>query len=383
MLHRSPRPGWILSLFLAGSALADSPRVQLRRTPDGGLQPQAIVDSAGALHLVYFQGEPKAGNIFYARQSPGESGFSKPMPVNSRPGSAIAMGTIRGAHLTVGRKGRIHVAWNGSQPNAAGGHEGVPMLYARLNDAGTAFEPERDLMTFTGGLDGGGSVAADDQGNVYVLWHGSPPGNSAGEAGRAVFVARSSDDGKTFAREKQANPKPTGACGCCGMRAFADRAGNVFALYRAASEKVNRDEVLLASRNHGASFETITSHPWNIPTCPMSSASLSAGRAGTLAAWESAGQVYFTTVKGMLVSKPISPPGTAKRKHPVAVGNDRGEVLLAWTEGTGWQKGGALAWQLFDANGQPLDEKGRVDGVPVWSLVAAVPQADGRFVIFY
>ena len=341
------------------------------------------MDSAGAFHLVYFQGEAKAGNIFYARQSPGESGFSKPMPVNSQSDSAIAVGTIRGAHLAVGRKGRIHVAWNGSQPNATDGHEGVPMLYARLNDAGTAFEPERDLMTFTGGLDGGGTVAADDQGNVYVLWHGSPPGNSAGEAGRAVFVARSSDDGKTFAREKQANPKPTGACGCCGMRAFADRAGNVFALYRAASEKVNRDEVLLASRNHGASFETITSHPWNIPTCPMSSASLSAGRAGTLAAWESAGQVYFATVKGMLVSKPISPPGTAKRKHPVAVGNDRGEVLLAWTEGTGWQKGGALAWQLFDANGQATDEKGRVEGVPVWSLVAAVPQADGRFVIFY
>jgi len=41
------------------------------------------------------------------------------------------------------------------------------------------------------------------------------------------------------------------------------------------------------------------------------------------------------------VSQPVSP--ATKGKHPVAVGNARGEVLLAWTEGTGWGKGGAVA----------------------------------------
>jgi hypothetical protein len=34
--------------------------------------------------------------------------------VNSQQGSAIAAGAIRGAHLAVGRNGRVHVAWNGS-----------------------------------------------------------------------------------------------------------------------------------------------------------------------------------------------------------------------------------------------------------------------------
>ena len=77
------------------------------------------------------------------------------------------------------------------------------MLYSRLDDTGKAFEPQRNLMTQTYQLDGGGTVAADDQGNVYVAWHGprfdpnatAPPG----EANRQVWLARSTDDGKTFA----------------------------------------------------------------------------------------------------------------------------------------------------------------------------------------
>src|SRR5262249_18126522 len=158
--------------------------------------------------------------------------------------------------------------------------------YTRLNDAGTAFEPERDLMTFTGGLDGGGTVAADAEGRVYVLWHGAAPGNTRGEAGRSVFVARSTDDGKTFSAEKPARAGLQGVCGCCGMRAWADGAGNVFALYRAAVGTVNRNEVLLVSRDHGDSFEEVYSHPWNTASCPMSSAWLTAAPGGTLAAWE-------------------------------------------------------------------------------------------------
>jgi hypothetical protein len=260
----------------------------------------------------------------------------------------------------------------------------APMLYTRLNDAGTAFEPERDVITKARGLDGGGSVAADEMGNVYVFWHAPKPGNTNGEAGRAVFFARSTDEGKTFAPEKLATDKPTGACGCCGMKAFADNRGNMFALYRAASEKVNRDEVLLVSRNSGKDFEIAFSHPWKVASCPMSSAFFSESKAGVLASWETEGKVYFARVdpKTLKVSEPVSPPGTTRRKHSVAVGNPQGEVLLAWAEGTGWQKGGAVAWQLYDKAGNPT-EKGRADGVPVWGLVSAFAKQDGSFVIVY
>lgn len=380
---------WLPGLLLNGQTLAKSPRVDLVRTPNGGIQPQTMVDAKGVVHLIYFKGDPQGGDIFYVRQEPGKESFSNPLRVNNRSGSAMAVGTIRGAQLAAGKDGRVHVAWDGMGKGAApatiNGKEVTPLLYTRLNDTGTGFDPERNLITYAAGLDGGSSVAADDQGNVYVMWHASKPGNTNGEAGRAVFVARSADDGKTFARETPATQKPTGACGCCGMKAFADSLGNVFALYRAAAEKVNRDEILLVSRDRGASFEIANAHPWTIPTCPMSSASLSETKAVTLAAWETEAQVYFASVnpKTLLVSKAIAPPGTGKRKHPVAVGNAQGEVLLVWTDGTGWQRGGAVAWQLFDARGRLTAEKGRAEGVPVWSLVAAVPRPDGGFVIFY
>ena len=381
--NRHARRAAFLGLWflLCGQLLADAGQVTLQRVPNGGIQPQAAVDRNGSTHLIYFKGEPGGGDVFYVRQDTGQTAFSKPLRVNSQNGSAIAVGTIRGPQFALGRNGRVHVAWNGSQDATT--HAGAPMLYARLNDAGSAFEPQRDLITFTTGLDGGGSVAADDAGNVYVIWHASKPSNDQGEAGRAVYVARSADDGKSFGKETLATSVPTGACGCCGLKAFADRQGNLLALFRSASDQTNRAETILISRNHAADFEIAYAHPWNIATCVMSSAFLSETKTGVLAAAETHERVYFIRVdpKSGKVSEPVSPP--TKGKHPVAVGNAAGETLLAWTEGTGWQRGGAVAWQLFDANGQPSAEKGRAEGVPVWGLVAAVTKADGSFVVFY
>jgi len=372
--------------FVAGilhlAALASEQMVTLIRTPDGGIQPQAAVAQDGTVHLIYYKGDKGGGDLFYVRRPAAQSAFSSPIQVNTRPKSAIAAGTIRGAQVALGRNGRVHVAWNGPAPEG-GNYMEAPMLYTRLNDAGTAFEAERDLITVARGLDGGGSVAADADGNVYVMWHAPKPGNTNGEAGRALFVACSADDGKTFAPEKLATSEPTGACGCCGMKAFADSAGNVFGLYRSASEKVNRDETLLISRNKGKDFEIAYRHAWKIATCPMSSAYFAETADGVLAAAETHGRVFFVRLnpKTGKVSEPISPE--AKGKHPVVVSNARGDILFVWTEGTGWAKGGALAWQVYDNEGRATSEKGRLDGVPVWSFATAIAKADGSFGIIY
>jgi hypothetical protein len=372
-----------LILLLAVSVSGRDSVVNLVRTPENGIQPQAAVDPSSNVHLIYFKGEPKAGDVFYVRQIAGATNFSKPLRVNSRPGSVIAIGTIRGAQLALGKNGRVHVAWMGSdqaEPVTVAGKKATPMLYTRMNDAGTAFEPERNVLTYAAGLDGGGSVAADQNGNVYVAWHASPPDNKSGEAGRAVFVAESHDDGKTFAPEKQANKARTGACGCCGMKAFTDPSGALYLLYRAATDVTGRDMTLLA-RAGRADFEQVTLAPWKLPTCPMSAASLSASRDATYAAWENQNQVQFANVSS--APRPISPSGMGKRKHPSIAVNKRGVVLLVWDENTGWAKGGSLAWQLFEADGKPIGERGRANGLPAWSLASAVALPDDSFVVLY
>src|SRR5262249_47963202 len=158
-------------------------------------------------------------------------------------------------------------------------------LYTRMNEAGTGFERERNLMQFTSALDGGGSVAADAAGNVYVAWHGNDrPGS--GETNRRMWIARSTDDGRTFSRDAPAYASPTGACGCCGARAFADSHGAVYILYRAATGGVDRDMVLLTSRDRGDSFSGSRVQRWKLNACPMSSESFAETTSGVLAAWE-------------------------------------------------------------------------------------------------
>ena len=373
--------GIAIFLFCLG-ATASVPRVELIRTPNAGIQPQAAMDEHGLVHLIYLKGDPARSDIFYVHTLPGQTNFSKPLKVNSQPGSAIALGTIRGAQPAIGKSGRVHVAWNGHPPEN-GSYKEAPMWYTRLNDSGTAFEPERNVITSAGGLDGGGSVAADQAGNVFVMWHAPQPGNTNGEGGRAVFVARSNNDGKTFAPEQLATSNPTGSCGCCGMRAFADSRGNLFALYRGATDMTNRDEILLISRDHGAQFETTYQHHWTISSCPMSSAFLAESTSGVLAAAETHGRIYYVRVNPALgkVSDPVSPE--VKGKHPVAIANVNGVVLLVWAEGTGWAKGGQVAWQLYSPEGKSISEIGRVEGLPVWSMAAAFTRPEGDFVIVY
>jgi RNA polymerase sigma factor (sigma-70 family) len=362
----------------------------LVRVPDHGIQPQVAVDAKGVVHLVYFKGEPGAGDLFYTTSKDGVHFKPHPLRVNSQAASAIAIGNIRGAHLAVGKNGRVHVAWNGSEkarPLAPGkGRWLNPMLYTRLNDEGTAFEPQRNLITSAAVLDGGGSVAADGMGNVYVFWHAPEPGKK-GEDNRKVWVAVSTDDGKIFTAERAASTEPTGACGCCGLRAFADSKGTVYTLYRGAKDVTQRDIYLLTSTDKGKSFQTTDVDPWKINICPMSSEAFGQGPGGrVVGAWETRGQVYFADIDPK-TGKPaaaVAAPGTAHgRKHPAVAVNAKGQTILVWTDGMGWNKGGSLAWQVYDKAGKPTAERGHASGVPVWSLVAVFVRPDGRFAIVY
>ena len=383
----------LLSTSGASSVVTARPVVTLLRVPGNGIQPEAVVDRRGVLHVLYFSGEARAGNLFYVRSTDFGVTFSRPIRVNSQVGSAIATGTIRGGQLAAGRDGRIHVAWNGSESatprglvNPANDQPSAPFLYARSSPDGRAFEPQRNLTRRSYGVDGGGSIAADADGRVYAAWHALAAGAEDGEDHRLVWIARSEDDGASFAVEQPVWREPTGACACCGLRLFAGPSSTLYMLYRSASAMTHRDIYLLQSSDQGRSFIGSKVQPWEIGACPMTSMSLASSGLRILGAWETAGQVYFgaTDAKGPRIPSPIAAPGEADtRKHPRLAANPNGDLLFAWTEGTAWARGGSVAWQVFDATGRPTDVKGQALGIPVWSFAAPIARPDGGFVILY
>lgn len=378
----------LLLLFDAGTAenvgIAAPLRsvgVTLVRTPEAGIQPQAAVDAAGTVHLLYFKGDPGHGDLFYARLPHGAATFAPAVRVNSKRGSVIATGSVRGGQLALGRAGFVHVAWNASRPIERDGVKETPMWYARLRPGAPAFEPQRAIGSHTRHLDGGGSVAADAAGRVHVVWHAA--GNVDGETHRRIYVATSSDDGARFSRE-EAYGDTAGLCGCCQLETLVDRRGQLNVLYRAAGDAVHRDAMWLRVVR-GKSAAPIRLQAWELPACPMTTFAMTRRGGDIVAAWETQQQIYSAvlTPESRRVSPTSSMSGTALRKHPSVAVNAAGDTLYAWTEGTAWARGGTVAWELRSRTGTRVASGSNAGEAPVWSLVAAVARADGSFLLIH
>ncbi|MEO6751505.1 MAG: sialidase family protein, partial [Chthoniobacteraceae bacterium] len=384
-------PAVLLAFAFCVRALSASADVEVRRVPDHGIKPGIVAAAGGALHMVWFSGEPAAGDAFHAVSKDGGATWTKALRVNSQPGSVLGASRARGPRLALGSGGRAHVLWLGSakaEPTgnpdtaakAAGHHyPAAPLLYARLDDAGSSFEPQRKIFLHATGLDGDASIAADASGHVFAVAHAKEPGDM-GEAQRSVYVARSEDGGKTFAGEKSVLPEKSGVCACCALTVNLDASGRPTILYRQALKTFERGMNMLTSADGGKSFQLSKLDEWNLAACPMSVPALLPTRAGLLGAWETNGQIFFGTPGA--IAKPLPGKG-GTRKGPSLAVNTRGETLVAWTENTSFAGGGDVVWQVFTADGQPTEITGRRKDLPSHGWVAAASKADGGFVVMY
>lgn len=363
--------------------------VRLERVPENGLQPDVAREDSGRIHLVYLAGDPGAADVRHVqRDGPGRP-WTTPRRVNSQAGSAIAVGSVRGARLALGISNRVHVVWNGSaraEPRQAGS---APLLYARSDDAGSGFELQRNLGGEIRHLDGGAAVASDGRGTVLVAWHGALPRVGPGpddESGRGVYVARSEDDGKTFDAPRRIDVPGTGVCACCALEARFTGPGRIQVLYRRATGGTQRGMALLSSGDGGRTFASRFLDEWEANQCPMTTARLLPGPGDGLAVWSSRGEIRLARVgfdpSTDGGSRRVSPAG-ARANHPVVAGRPGREMLVAWTEGTGWQKGGAVGWQVLDAAGEPKGQPEQRTGVPVWGSVAAWAESNGDYTVLY
>jgi hypothetical protein len=121
----------------------------------------------------------------------------------------------------------------------------------------------------------------------------------------------------------------------------------------------------------------------------MSTPALDEGPDKTIAAlWETQGQIYRGFIAPDKWDESLSAFAadgeTGGRKHPVFALSEgkASRLLMAWTDGTGWNKGGSLAWECIDLKSGEKTS-GQLSGVPVWGLAAAVPEPDGTFTLIY
>lgn len=362
-------------------SLPSAPRVEHVAVPDGGIQAQAAIDARGTIHLLYYKGEAGSGDLYYVRRDAAQPTFSAPIRVNSQSGSAIAAGAVRGGHLALGRGGWIHVAWNAARPVDVDGTAITPMWYTRLAPGARAFEPQRAIGQHTKNLDGGGTVAADAAGHVYVVWHAM--GREPGEMHRPIFVAASNDDGGAFATDRVFDAG-TGACSCCGAAAVVDTGGRLQIVYRAAGDGIHRDATWLTVVPQ-KTLPSVRLQPWNLAACPMTTFALAQTRDTLVGAWMSEQQIYTAGLDPAtrIASAPSPMSGNAVRNHPAVAVNAAGVRLFAWIEGANRSRDGSVAWELRDRKGTRLDTRHDAGAIPPLSLIGAVARADGSFVLFY
>ena len=383
----------LLGVAPGGPVATSRATVTLVRVPHGGIQPEVVSDGRGVLHLIYFTGDPKAGDLYYARSTDSGSTFSPAVRVNSQQGSAIAVGTIRGwpagawPRRTRSRCVERIRCGASARPRESRQRTAQRAISLRaVERRGNRVRASTRSRRRSYGLDGGGSIAADTGGNVYAAWHARAAGGESGEDRRRVWIARSTDDGATFGDEQPAWKEPTGACGCCGLRMLAGSANSLYVLYRSATSLTHRDIYLLEATGRGRSFRGSKVQAWDIDACPMSSMAIASAATHIVGAWETAGQVYVGEVDTNAARIPAPTPvtgATGRRKHPRLAANANGDVLVVWTEGTAWARGGSLAWQALDVSGHPATVIGEAPGVGVWSFAAPAARRDGGFVILY
>lgn len=361
------------------------------RLPDGGMRAQAAVDATGKVHIV-FQNAKVRGELLYATHDARKGSFSEPIPVLQ---DAKAMAA--GFNMTVSPKGRVHVITrpNPQYSKLVMGDEAFQkmfqskqrffvlryMLHSRLNDAGTAFEKETNLVGETIGFEGVGAVAVHPKtGWVHAFWAGqTEPGP---EMGRDLYMATSSDEGAHWSEPVKLDVDILGNCRCCPIQATIDAKGVLHVVQRnsvkTSASSWDKDTYWLSSADQGHTWSKQLVQKWENCGCPGAPYSMAQGPKDVVFGFQTRGVASFAHTLDPTASVAAPDSGSATSRPVVAV-NQKGEVLFSWIEAQD------VVWQLYEDNNQPVAGKsGRLEGVAAkWSQAALTTASNGDFHLYY
>ena len=381
----------LLSFFLFATVNGGTPKVTTVQLPYGGIRPQAAIDQAGVVHIVQSNSKTR-GELVYVKHVPGEESFSEPITILHE---AAAMAASY--NMSVGKDGRVHVITRPSprySKKALGAEKYDAMfkskarffvlrymLHSRLNDAGTAFETETNLVGDTIGFEGVGAIVADPNSDrVYAFWPGQlEPGP---EMGRDMYMAISDNAGATWSKPKKLDIDIQGNCRCCPIQGTMDASGSIYLIYRnsvkTSPKSWDKDTLLLVSNDAGKTWTRSLVQKWENCGCPGAPYSMASGPEGVYFGFSTRGTSSFAKVSETMI--PIPAPSSGKNStRPMVATNSNMDVLFSWIEMQD------VVWQVFDKTGQALpNAKGRLEGVAAkWSNSAAVATPNGDFVLYH
>ncbi|MDT8427450.1 MAG: hypothetical protein RQ757_01645 [Pseudomonadales bacterium] len=366
------------------------PRLQVLPVPDNGIQPRLVQAANGDIHLLYFRKRMadrrnREGDLYYRQFNYQDGSWGLPVRVSS--GSYAHLDAIGRAAMAIDGSGRLHVVWYQDRPQPA-------YFYTRSDTQRTRFEPARSMVTENLlGVDAGADITASKE-QVVISW---AAGDLMHEDQRAVFMRRSDDGGASFAVEQRISDPALGACACCSLAVDYRQEHELLLGYRSAIANSGR-HMQIAMLDMSATDPVPDYRPlhplqrWELSACPVTTNDLlSSADYGTWMVYEMQNKVLVhhlpvQTNAQMLPPAPFQaaePLSQTRQKHPAISLDASGQMLVAWGEGIGYTRGGALNLAVFNAQGKRLDVPVPELVLPDFSFPAVASLPDNQFLLLY
>ncbi|HET6974872.1 MAG TPA: sialidase family protein [Pyrinomonadaceae bacterium] len=291
---------------------AAPPPVQISANGIDAAEPAIVSAGDGTFYVAWVNHDAKQADVMLARfNNTGEIQGSA-IRVNRQPGTATAW---RGDQpsLAVAPNGGVHVLWTTRVD--AGDKHGTDVYLSSSTDRGQSFATEVKVNDDKApGPHGMHSLAVAADGRIYAAWldernvHTPMPSTKGEghhmESNRDVFVAYSTDGGRSFSANKKV---ASDACPCCKTALTVSPDGTLYAGWRQVLPGSFRHIAVAGSNDGGNNFSApviVSDDHWVLQGCPVSGPSLSVDRAtGNLkVVWYAAGEgsaagVYFAESK--------------------------------------------------------------------------------------
>lgn len=232
-----------LTLLTTGASQAQLPfsaPKNISSNSDYSFTPQLAVDAAGNIYAVWEDDTNSNSNILFSRSTDGGTTFSAPVSLSHTSGFSFS------PRIAVDSNGGINVVWEDDSPG------NLDVFFTRSADGGTTFSAPKNISNDSSDS-GSPTVAADSNGNIYVVWE-----NDSGVLG--ISFSRSTDGGANFSAPVILS---TNTGGSVSPQIAVDRNGNVNLAWE-DDIGMTSDVTFARSSDHGATFSAPKSLSLNV-----------------------------------------------------------------------------------------------------------------------